>query len=328
MKQFGSSRRRGGVRVPPTTKAPLLCRVRAVLCLVTACFATGRNTSVRDDPACEVTSDRAGCAPRPVRISAALPPMHMGPRFLVTGAGRSGTHAVFHMLREVGVGVEHETVGSNGTVSWAHAPFLDPALRRKIISSNLMWASDNKAFKGWLYNGEKTAFTPVVHIVRHPLSVVNSILICFCDKPQNLNSPEPKLVRTEQTKTEFSFNWAKRFVALPGREQPISRAVAYWTRWNEMIDPFAISRHHIERLDIASLLLSLNISAKKSNDAMKPKDVIAAPKLDHKVGWREICIENRALGDAALRLALRYDYLDGTSSDNHTCAGFVAPGRL
>ena len=73
----------------------------------------------------------------------------------MTGAGRSGTHAVFHMLREVDVGVEHETVDQ-----WHRfgARAAGPALRRKIISSNLMWASDNKAFKGWLYNGE-TAFT-------------------------------------------------------------------------------------------------------------------------------------------------------------------------
>ena len=296
-----------------------LVQVRLGLCLfLLAGFAAGRNVSVRD-----------GRGPRPVRISAALPPMHTGPRFLVTGAGRSGTHAVFRMLRDVGVGVEHETVGSNGTVSWAHAPFLSPELRREIISSNLMWASDNKAYKGWLYNGERTAFTPVVHIVRHPLSVVKSILTCFCDKPQNLNSADPKLVKTEETKTEFSFNWAKRFVALPGRDQPISRAVAYWTRWNEMIEPFAISRHHIERLDIASLLLSLNISAKPSTDATKLKDARAAPKLEehHKVGWREICVENWALGDAALRLALRYHYLVDSSPDNNTCAGFVAADR-
>ena len=53
-----------------------------------------------------------------------LPTTTNASRFLVTGCGRSGTHAAAVLLRTLlGAGVAHEGLASRGVVSWTLAPF-------------------------------------------------------------------------------------------------------------------------------------------------------------------------------------------------------------
>ena len=85
----------------------------------------------------------------------------------------------------------------------------------------------------------------------------------------------------------------------------------------------AISRGigiRIEGLDVASLLRSLklaHVSPPNSTAVNSPQTEVVRG-----VGWREICAENHELGDAALRLAIKYGYLDDVNAGSHSCAGY------
>lgn len=68
----------------------------------------------------------------------------MVPRVVITGCARSGTKYMSRVLKRHGLDVEHERVGSDGTVDWKWAPLVDPA--------GVM----------------------VLHQVRHPLKVIAS----------------------------------------------------------------------------------------------------------------------------------------------------------
>ena len=269
-----------------------------------------------------VAASSRTAVPRPP----SLPVPHVTPRrFLVTGAGRSGTHAVFHMLRARGINVRHEAMGGEGTVSWAHAVFLHPEHRGHMIAQRIMWPGENSTFKPWLYAGNQTAFNPVVQMVRHPLAVLNSLLVCFCNLPQNLKSEDPKVVRFEHHKTRTSWSWVSRFISLPPPGKPISRAMAYWTRWNALIEPFALARVRVEDLNENALLATLQRRGSASPRWRGLNQTSVGDKR-YVVGWQNVCAEDVDIAENALRLAARYGYLDNMPA-SPTCASVNAASR-
>jgi hypothetical protein len=74
----------------------------------------------------------------------------------VIGSPRSGTKYFANMLKGFGMRVNHERMGEDGIV---HAGWLPPG--------------GNTRFKG--YTREKFSFDRIIHLVRHPLLVIDSL---------------------------------------------------------------------------------------------------------------------------------------------------------
>lgn len=134
---------------------------------------------------------------------------------IVTGCQRSGTLTMSKIL-----GIPHEkqfipeenpldipSVVSE--VSWMAAPFL-----KDIPTAN------------------------VLHIVRHPMKVINSILGIGIF---NLNSPEKEL---HDPYREFIY----KHIPIDQNATDIGQALQYWLLWNELIEPYATARILIENI--------------------------------------------------------------------------------
>jgi hypothetical protein len=77
-------------------------------------------------------------------------------RLLVIGAPRSGTQFFTGVLKNFGMRVNHERMGEDG-----------------IVHSGWMPPGGNTRFKG--YTREKFSFDRILHLVRHPLLVIDSL---------------------------------------------------------------------------------------------------------------------------------------------------------
>lgn len=94
-------------------------------------------------------------------------------RLLVTGCGRSGTHFVASLFETNGFNVTHERIGAHGSVSWVYAP---PAT--EAAAADEKWFSSSADVV--LQRQPSFSFFPIVHLTRHPLPLLASLLTCFC----------------------------------------------------------------------------------------------------------------------------------------------------
>lgn len=157
-------------------------------------------------------------------------------RALITGCGRSGTHALSRMLNAAGIHAVHE-VGTlqpdSVLVSWYEAGF---------VRSSLYWR-------------RPSCFAPVIKYHREPLSAITSLANGFtgegkCSGHQNrFNDAE-------------SWKFSSRFVRLPfaketnhyqngatcdlSRRQRLVLALHYWIGWNVLGDSVATHTSQID----------------------------------------------------------------------------------
>ncbi len=99
---------------------------------------------------------------------------------LVTGCGRSGTHAAAAALNELGLKAVHEQYQEDAiVVSWLYGADLPPTAL--IIPDR---ESGSYPFESAVSRANRLRtlerFSPVVQLVRHPLEVISSTRRCFC----------------------------------------------------------------------------------------------------------------------------------------------------
>ncbi|MEI8365611.1 MAG: hypothetical protein WCF65_04250 [Parachlamydiaceae bacterium] len=134
---------------------------------------------------------------------------HLKP-LLIVGCGRSGTEYMATFLRESGLDINHERIGSDGCVSWP-----------LVVNSFSPW--------GPITNEE---YIHVFHQVRHPLNVITSWFI-------NLDS---------LTRDEWVFI-RRHIPEIRDHDSLIVQCAKYWYYWNLKAEKMAEWRYRIEDID-------------------------------------------------------------------------------
>lgn len=132
-------------------------------------------------------------------------------RVLVTGTGRCGTGYVATLLNAVAIPATHEGVWSTETRPWSW----------QRVECSWLAVPHLESFDG-----------PIVHLVRHPLDVINSLMgIEFFTNP----------VHGDYVAR------AREIVDLDGLE-PLEQAMKFWVEMNRLIEPHASARFQIEQI--------------------------------------------------------------------------------
>lgn len=100
-------------------------------------------------------------------ISECMPKPKNSYPILITGLGGSGTHYVSRILREMGFNVQHEALGSHGSVAWQFA------VNEKLVSSGKYpYISDKITSENTIWSPR---FRYIIHLVRDSLSQISSL---------------------------------------------------------------------------------------------------------------------------------------------------------
>lgn len=185
--------------------------------------------------------------------------------FVVTGTARSGTMFTAAVLAGLGLKVGHEDVfgprsrsfdgwnGRHGDVSWLAAPFLDSLgdalvvhqLRHPLSVVRSLVGMRFLADRSRLFLTADDAYTRVKWRVRERLTAAGHV-------PASNHGPRPHRVYRA-----FLNRYEPGLWELPSEPE---RALAYWVRWTRRIRAHAARpeyrSHHVERLD-AELLSGL-----------------------------------------------------------------------
>lgn len=131
-------------------------------------------------------------------------------KYVVTGAGRSGTGYMSKLLTSVGIPCGHEQVfGLDG-------------MRDTPYQAGSSWLA-----MPWL--ADLAADVRVIHLVRHPVKAISSLLT----------------VRALQTEPYAAF--IRRHVPrLVEWKTDADRATYYWLKWNQAVEAHADYRHRVE----------------------------------------------------------------------------------
>ena len=150
-------------------------------------------------------------------------------RVLVTGCPRSGTRYTTLVLRRLGLDVGHERIGRDGVSSWALA----------VDAEQTPWGPS------W---GD-VRFDVVLHQVRHPLDVIDSV----------------------ETLRPASWKFVSEYAPLdPGQSFPI-RGALLWCHWNGAAETRAALTYRVEAIAEALPLICEAIDV--AHDPLAARDV-------------------------------------------------------
>jgi len=145
--------------------------------------------------------------------------------FLVTGAGRSGTHWASGMLQEASVDAPHEAVGTAGAVSW------------------LLATSQAELSRG--KSAHSVRFARVVQLVRHPLRAIATLA-------------------RAQGPAEWSFvRRALPHIEWP--ESRLLQAAVLWVEWQRLVEPVADARLRLEDATLEDLCAATGAACRFSS---------------------------------------------------------------
>lgn len=251
-------------------------------------------------------------------VAAALPLLPQPPSSskpkptpLVTGCGRTGTLSLSdYIQQELGVKSIHEKMEPNTvSVSWLYAvpdakayPFEGRKVPRYREQQRALLQAANLPL-----------FSPVVHIVRHPLKVISSTRRCFCGR----GTRKSGLGRVSDA---LSWRFVESHIQMPKPNLPLDsllRSMTYWYEWNMLI-----KRRHlvsqtlrIEDLDPNQLASGLGISVppNKLLPSRIPKSSQHVSPEDEKIErpdstWRDLVQEDADLARKIFDLALQFGY--------------------
>ena len=187
-------------------------------------------------------------------------------RPLITGCGRSGTHFIAEEIMANNIDVKHERIGSKGSVSWIYG--VPHVASERTLET--WFASEQDTLLRELPTSE-FQFFPIVHVVRHPIKAIASLLTCFCGCGS---------MQCGGWADEPSWEWAGKHIAFSqkhctvyridkngqDRTPPLCisyganervgrliRSMEYWVHWNEIIEPQAHYRAKMETYDLKEL---------------------------------------------------------------------------
>ena len=244
---------------------------------------------------------------------------------LVTGCARSGTLSVSEYLDSIGIHAIHENVKENFvSVSWLYA------VKDKKYPFESSFASDLRSATQVLLNAGQSLFSPVVHIVRHPLKVISSTRRCFCgtgDRTSRLGK------RSDEKSWIFADKHIDRMNHSLGYSS-IKRSVIYWVEWNKLIDQnFKHDQQvmRIEDLDPVDLVKAIGEFGQNKTEIphrIPPASRHVSPGKEKTklpdVTWEDIYEIEPDLALEAFQLAREYGYY----GMNETLLHFVSVGSL
>ncbi|MFW5847918.1 MAG: hypothetical protein ACOCVF_03280 [bacterium] len=198
------------------------------------------------------------------------------PRFVITGTGRCGTGYISKLLTEYGINCGHEAIfsyngvrnkfGYTGDASWLAAPYLQK------------------------YNGI------VIHQVRHPLRVINSLLgIKFFDN--SAKNPYSK----------FAKHYCKT------TNDVLKDTMKFYILWNRMCEENAIFRYQVEKIDKSFPQIIQTIIPNHKYDSKKAYNVLqnTSKKINtrNKEKYKLKDLPDGNLKSELVRLAADYGYI-------------------
>ena len=214
---------------------------------------TGDALAVDDDDdegAVGVRSHGGSAVPEAAETDQRLEP------FLVTGTARSGGPGIAAVMRRAGIDARHGGIGRHGAVSWAHA------FHNQSIDVPFEMAEDRVRRMAPSF-----AFSPVVHIVRHPLDVVGDLYRCFC-RPDNSSARSDAAYERQAWRfverhfpsiiQRSSFRAGGERRGKSGRR--LVRAAYYWLLWNTYVGRIADARLRVEDMRLDALAWAIGRS--------------------------------------------------------------------
>eukprot|EP00924_Labyrinthula_sp_SR-Ha-C_P008725 snap_masked-scaffold_2-processed-gene-0.25-mRNA-1 protein AED:1.00 eAED:1.00 QI:0/0/0/0/1/1/2/0/549 len=235
---------------------------------------------------------------------------------LVTGCGRSGTFTVHSFLNSIGVSSVHEGMKPGAvSVSWLYAgksqiyPFenqFSSNFRRRLLQDSQI--------------GEEHIFSPVFHLVRHPLKVISSTMRCFCGKG-NRNLPRGKKNDKRSwdfvAKIEASTQYKHLFFDTTAKYEigSIRKSALYWYNWNKLIFSMypAASLFQIETVTSKDLVQMLGFEDRNTSalgEVLSNSNFHAsAAKLKQPdVTWKQLHDDDEHLAKAIFSMAQHFGY--------------------
>ncbi|KAL1526103.1 hypothetical protein AB1Y20_014832 [Prymnesium parvum] len=234
---------------------------------------------------------------------------------LVTGCGRSGTHALAALLRRHGVRAQHEGRGADATVGWPYAG-------RVAGSWRALWpmAAQPSSFE---------AYEPIFKLHRHPLAAVGAVAAGLTTSGRCRNPSERRW-------DARAWRCASAFVDLPVAAVAVSRggtcdlpaearlrlALHYWVKWNLLADRWAARGFAVESLSVAQFAREWCDHCEKAATCGCPPAALAAARnsTEEKVRarrhgrkrppieWSTLDRLDRNMSAVAQRMALAYGY--------------------
>jgi len=177
--------------------------------------------------------------------------------FLVTGCARSGTTYVTAVLRRSGLKIGHEEWGPQGCVAWQLA------------------ADANYTLFNWNFPKGKLDFDVVIHLVRDPIKVINS-MYGRTVSPNNLS-------------WEHAWRYIVNCCPEISRNDPVPvKCAKYWYYWNLKAERKSVMTLRIEdfheRLDEFSHMIGFQIDPNIANKVPQDINHHAFPN-DFRVTW-------------------------------------------
>ena len=233
---------------------------------------------------------------------------------LITGCGRSGTHFLADQVMKNGVPVKHERIGDAGSVSWIYgAPFKEE--ERKLET---WFASEEDTKKR---ASKDFGFYPVVHVVRHPLKAITSLVTCFCGCGS---------MACGRWADEPSWEWAGKFVnfsqdmcktyrreglcigyGVNERKGRLLRAIEYWIGWNDMVGDTSHYRIRMEDYKMEELFRVMDWQRYLKGDGTVKQEGFTRKSKSSKlneVTWEEIRQLGKDLEEEVWKRAKLYGY--------------------
>ncbi len=198
---------------------------------------------------------------------------------LVTGCGSSGTTYIAEVLNTNGLHVTHDnSLGKDGIVTNA-------------VVHDQIWIY-NYGYDGIReYVQQKipiTQFNKIIHITRHPLDVIPSVL---------------------QKWAEWGKIWLHVEDGLLGKNPALSlyNAMKYWLMWNQMLEIYTTTRIKAEDIfqDNTIILDQFNIKLTTSIN-----EKLASSNTQLKFTWEDLEKQNKILTNQIKQLAIKYGYYE------------------
>ena len=220
--------------------------------------------------------------------------------FLITGCGRSGTKYASRMLTSLGIRCTHEQ-------------YFTPTTRRAPV-----WSGGDSSWMSVPFLGELPEI-PIVHLVRHPRSVIRSFLsigffstaydkACAERLPMRLRPPRP----LGEAYIRFLRRHSPRTFLEPNAQQ---RAQYHWVEWNSRVIGSSVNRQYfrirLEDMSAESIRTLLDfVGVETPTSAIEralrelPPNVNARPRGE----YGEDLVEGAWLNDSICELAESLGY--------------------
>jgi hypothetical protein len=201
--------------------------------------------------------------------------------------------------------------GAAGAVSWVHAvPYQQKLhdLEKWFSSANDVGLRANPDFM----------FSPVVHLVRHPLSAITSLNLCFCGCGS---------MKCGAWADTASWKWVSQHIQVSDKyclykrksgsisvcikytkSGRLLRAMEYWVQWNQLIAQQAHVRVQLETVELNELMVSVGLWDWTRPFKQDKFERHSKTKTFKALTWKDLRQANADLAERIWILAQEYGY--------------------